>query len=166
MVAMGGVLLALSVATVFGASIIPGVELTLYLLSSLFIGIIMIETSPKFGWLFYLGTIILSFFLIPNKVGVIPYGFLFGLYPILKFYIENKKRLPFAIEIIIKLAVFNIILITGYRLLGIMIFGAVSLPDFSMPIIFAALQVFFLVYDYVFTMIIVYYLKRRPRMNI
>ncbi len=162
-VATGGVLLALSVATLFGATFVPGIELTLYALSSLYVAIIMIEISNSSGWLFYFASVLLSFLIVPNKGGVIPYAFYFGLFAIIKYYIENSKKFSQAIEIVLKLLFSNLMFIAAFLFFGELFTGAINIPDIAFPIIIIGAQVFFLAYDYIFTIVIAFYVKRRPK---
>lgn len=103
--ALGGILLALSVATLFFASFVPGVELTIYAVSSVYTAIMIIETNSKGGGIFYIASGILALLLIPNKAAVLPYLFFFGIYGIVKYYIEKIGKLP--VEICLKLLFFQ-----------------------------------------------------------
>ena len=84
-IALGGICLACTVLFMFGASIVPGVELTLYALSSLFIAVMIIETGIKGGIGLYVAAILLGLLIVPKKLGILPYVCLFGLYGILKY---------------------------------------------------------------------------------
>lgn len=159
-IAVGGVLLALSIATLFGATMVPGIELTLYALSSVYVAIIVIEFTPNTGWLFYCASVMISYFLVPNKAGIIPYTIFFGIFSIIKYYIENYKKIPQFVEIILKLVFCNLMLGLGYIVFGAVFIGAIHLPKAALPIIIIGAQVFFLAYDYILTLIIGFYLKR------
>ena len=163
MIATGGILLALSVITLSGATMIPGIELTLFALSSAFVSIILIEFKHGAGWLFYIATVILSYAVSPNKAGLLPYTFFFGVYPIIKFYIERTRKLPQLAEILIKLVFSNAMFAAGFLLFGKLFTGSINLPDLAVPLIVIGAQLFFLVYDYILTLIIGFYLARRPK---
>jgi hypothetical protein len=162
-VAIGGVFLALSVVFLFLATIIPGIELTLFTLSSFFVAFMIIETSIQGGWIFYLASYLIAYIIIPNKGAIIPFAIFFGLYPVIKYYIESFKRIPFPIEIIIKLVLFNVIFGAGVILFKQLFLNAVQIPDVAFPIIIIGAQVFFLVYDYLLTLAVGFYLKKRPK---
>lgn len=162
-VATGGVLLALSIVTLFAATWIPGIELTLYTISSFYVAFIMIEISQGAGWLFYAASLMLGFMIIPNKTGIIPYALFFGLFAMVKFYIERSKKLPQPAEIILKLLFCNLSFISGIVLFGELFLGTIRVPDVALPILFIGAQIFFLAYDYLFTLVINFYLKRRPK---
>ena len=88
--ALGGICLALTILFMFGASIAPGVELTLYAISSLFVAVMILESGVKGGVTLYIAAVLLGLLIVPNKVGVLPYVGLFGLYGIVKFFIEKQ----------------------------------------------------------------------------
>lgn len=90
--ALGGICLALTIIFMFGASIVPGAELTLYAISSLFIAVMILESGVKGGIALYIAAALLGLLIVPNKVGVLPYIGMFGLYGIVKFYIEKLKN--------------------------------------------------------------------------
>ncbi|MEL7655763.1 MAG: hypothetical protein AAGU75_07630 [Bacillota bacterium] len=162
-VATGGVFLALSIATLFGATTVPGIELTLYTFSSFYAAFIIIEISTRAAWLFYFASVLLTFAILPNKGALIPYAIFFGLYGIVKYYIENFKKINQLVEIILKLLFCNIIFALGYIFFKELFLGTIQLPDVALPFIIIGAQVFFLAYDYIFTLIIGFYMKRRPK---
>lgn len=158
LVALGGLLLALSLISLYAASFVPGFEITLYTISSIFVPIMMIESKGKGGWLLYIASSILAFFLLPNKVAAIPYIFFFGIYGLIKFYIEKIKN-PI-VQIILKLCVFNIIVIVAYNFFYSLFFGTITLKDTSPFILLIAGEVFFVVYDMILSWLINYYYRR------
>ena len=85
-VALGGICLALTVIFLFGASFVPGAEMTLYALSSLFVAVMVIEKGPKSGVILFVAAVILGLLLVPNKLGMLPYICFFGYYGVLKYY--------------------------------------------------------------------------------
>lgn len=160
-IAIGGICLAGSVLSVFLASIIPGVELTLYAVSSLFVAVVILEAGMRGGWMMYSGTILLCLILIPNKLALIPYIFFFGLYGIIKFYAERNRR-P-AIQLGIKAAVFLGVFGIGYFFFREIFFGNIQLPDFPLPLLILAGLGFLFLYDFIFTQLIQIYRKRIRR---
>ena len=159
----GGVLLALSIITLFGATLIPGIELTLFALSTVYVAIMIIEFTPNTGWLFYVASVMLTFVLVPNKGGIIPYTIFFGIYAMIKYYIENFKKFSQPVELILKIIFFNLMLVFGFLFFGTVFTGAIRIPDIALPLIIIGAQIFFLAYDYILTLVIGFYLKRRPK---
>jgi len=160
-IAIGGICLAGSVLSVFLASIVPGAELTLYAVSSLFVAVMILEAGMRGGWMMYAGTILLSLMLVPNKVALVPYVFFFGLYGIIKFYAE-KNRHP-AVQLSIKAIAFFAVFGSGYLFFREIFFGNIQLPDFPMPVLALAGLAFLFLYDFIYTQLIQIYRKRIRR---
>jgi len=159
--AIGGICLAVSVLSVFFASIIPGVELTLYAVSSLFIAVMILEGGMKSGLLLYAGTILLCLILVPDKVAVVPYAFFFGLYGMVKYYAE-KLRHP-VLQIALKAGVFLVVFGIGFMFFKSIFFGNIDLPDFPWPVLAVGGLAFLFLYDFIFTLLIQFYRKRIRR---
>lgn len=163
-IALGGVFLALSMVTLFLATITPGIELTLYTLSSFFVAFVVIETDIKGGWVFYFASVLLSAILIPNKAAILPYAMFFGLYPVVKYYIEGKRTPYKWLELLIKLAFFNFIFGVGVFFIGHLFLGAINLPKIALPLLIIAAQGGFLFYDYLFTIVVGFFMRKRQRL--
>lgn len=162
--ALGGILGALTVICLFLATVSPTGRLSLYALSSFFISIVIIETGIKAGWLFYIATVLLSAILVPEKLEIVPYAIFFGIYGIIKYYIEKINRA--VLEYVLKYLYFNIcmaaavLVIKEFLMEGI----KVQLPWW---IIITVFEVVFIIYDMVYTRFIAYYADRiRPRLRI
>ena len=162
-VAMGGIFLALSIATLFAATTVPGVELTLYTISSFYVAFIILEISVDAGLIFYFASVIITFAVIPNKGALVPYTIFFGLYGIVKYFIENYIKFSQLVEIALKLLFCNIMFFIGFFFFSKMFLGTIHIPDVALPVMIVGAQVFFLVYDYIYTLVIGFYLKRRPK---
>lgn len=160
-IAIGGICLAGSVLSVFVASIVPGVELTLYSVSSIFVAVLIIEAGLRGGWMMYSGTILLCLILMPNKLALIPYVFFFGLYGIIKYFAEQRRQ-P-VVQLAIKASVFLVVFGIGYLFFKEIFFGNIQLPDFPIPILVLAGLAFLFLYDFIFTQLIELYRKRIRR---
>ncbi|QHI71855.1 hypothetical protein [Aminipila terrae] len=157
-VALGGVLLALSLVALYAASFVPGFEITLYTVSSVFVPIMMIESRGKGGWILYIACSIMSLLLLPNKLAAFPYIFFFGIYGIIKYYIEKIKNS--AAQLSLKFLVFTTIMVVAYRFFYSIFFSVITLKDMSPVILLIMGELFFLVYDIILTGIINYYYRR------
>ena len=71
-IAASGICLALAMVFLFAGSVVPGVELTMFALSSLFVAVIVIESGTGAGIIFYIASVLLGFVIIPNKLAMIP----------------------------------------------------------------------------------------------
>ena len=162
-IALGGICLALTVIFLFGGSIVPGIELTLFAISSLFTAVMILETGVKGGVLLYAGAVLLGFAIIPNKLAMIPYAFFFGYYGIVKYYIE---KLPGRwIQLALKTGLFAVLLSIGLIGFKKLLLGSIHLPDYPVWLLILAGIAFLLLYDFVYTFLIGFYLRRikRPR---
>ena len=164
MIAFNGILGALAVVCLLLASVLPTNKLSFYALSSFFMAVVIIESNIRAGWLFYLATSLLSLIIVPEKLSLVPYVIFFGLYGIVKYYIEKLNKL--LLEYILKFVYFNICM--GIALLFVSkLFGydlTVKLPWWLLII---ALEIVFFIYDFVYTLFINYYRdKLKPRLKL
>ncbi|MCB6994107.1 hypothetical protein LI177_11505 [bacterium 210820-DFI.6.37] len=157
-IALSGICLALTMVFLFAALVVPGVELTLYAVSSLFIAVMMIESGLKGGLGLYAAAVLLGLLILPNKAGILPYACLFGLYGIIKYYIEKIRR-P-AGQLILKILFFAAVLTAGLNLFKGLLFGNIQLPDLPQGILLAGGIVFLLLYDLIYTLLIRIYRTR------
>ena len=138
------------------------VDMALAALASFLIVIILIEVGSSFSWLVWITTSLITFLLFPSSTVWLMY-FVFGVFPILKYYIEKLKR-PF--WFVLKLIYVNACIVGLLYALDF-IFGT---PMFAtdMIIVKAALYLFlnvaFFMYDRLLTLIIRLYIgKYRQR---
>lgn len=167
--ALGGICLALTVIFMFGASIVPGVELTIYALSSLFIAVVILESGVKSGIALYIAAILLGFLIVPDKVSILPYACVFGLYGIVKYYIE-KIRKP-AAQVILKTLFFAAAMTAALVVFKGLLFGSGDLPNLPTWLLIIGGVLVLLFYDFIYTLLIQIYAKRfrkadRPHFNL
>lgn len=160
-IALNGILGALALVCLFLATVMPTNRIALYALSSFFISVAIVESGVKAGWLFYASTTLLALIIIPDKLGLVPYVIFFGFYGIVKYYIEKLDRIiP---EYILKFIYFNICLGIAWFLIR-QIFIAEITVKLPWYLIIIALEVIFLIYDFVYTLFIAYYRDKLKRM--
>lgn len=159
--ALGGICLALTIIFMFAGSIAPGVELTLFAISSVFVAVMIIESGVSSAILLYLAAVLLGLILIPNKLGLIPYIFLFGYYGIVKYFIEKQKTAK--MQLILKAVFFFLIMCAGFLGFKEIMLGAVSLPDYPVAILIIGGVIMMMLYDYIYTLIINFYINKIQR---
>lgn len=164
-IAFGGILTAICVILNYMAAAMPSGKLGLYALSSVAIAAAVVELDIKWGVLVYAASTVLIFMLTGNINALLLFTSFFGCYPLLKFYIE-KQRTP-AIEMLLKFLSFNLLGVLGYFIYSA-IFGVspINLTLFSQWMLVGlavAAQVVFLLYDYVLSRLIDYYVNRIKR---
>jgi len=153
-VALGGVMAGLCLVSLFLAAFLPTNKLFFYGLSSVFCSVILIESGPRWAWIFYGATCILGFFIIPNKLAIIPYGVFFGFYGIAKYYIEGIRR--FMVELIIKGGLF-VISVTAALIIAQELFAGEVYSKLPLWALMALGLVIFYIYDYAYTQFVIYY---------
>jgi hypothetical protein len=153
-IALNGILGALAVICLILASILPTNRISLYALSSFFVAVSIIESGVKAGWIFYVTTSLLALIIIPEKLGIIPYVVFFGMYGIVKYYIERLNKA--VIEYVIKFIYFNICVMIAFFTVRELFSINVS-TSLSWWILIILLEVIFFLYDFVYTLFINYY---------
>jgi len=162
-ITISAILAVIAVISLFFATILPTNRLTFYALSSFFISVIIIEFDMKSSLVFYVITNLLAYIIVPDKISVIPYTVFFGVYGIIKYYIEGiNKILP---EYILKMLFFNTCLGLAFILFRETIFINWDTANLKIPlgVVVIILELAFILYDYVYTLIIQYYKNRLRR---
>lgn len=156
--ALGGMAVALGTVVMLLASAIPTFEYAIPAFAGFMVLFILVELGVGWAAGVYAATALLGIFIIPNKEAVGMYVALFGIYPIVKFYVD---RLPKAPGYIIKSAFFLAMTVGAYYIM-ISVFGIAAelLEDFNkitLPLLLVFGLAAFLVYDYAMSMIAVKY---------
>ena len=133
----------------------------MFALASLFTAVMIMETGVGGGALLFAAASVLGFILLPNKLALIPYVFLFGYYGILKFYVEKLQN--GIAQVAFKTAFFAAVLCAG--LLGFyeLMLMAVELPDYPVAVLIIGGTLLLLLYDFLFTQLIGFYVRRVQR---
>ena len=154
-ISYGGIGTALGLVILFLTRVIPINTLTLLTLASCIIPIIIIKTDVRTGVYVYIATTLIGFFLVPS-IYIALYALLFGIYGIIKYFIEKTNRL--FQEIVLKYIFFNIILALIYLILG----NLTGLINIKLPlfIVIILCEIAFLIYDYALTLIISFFIKK------
>lgn len=158
-VAYLGVLLGLNQLLIILSSVIETNTIILMAAAALIVGVVVVEFGGKEGTIFYIASCILGLFLTFNKVEIITYICFFGIYSIIKHYIETKL-VNIYISYAMKIAFFNISLLLMYFTVKLF----VNLPLQWWMILVA--QVLFIIYDYAFTIFINQYINSiKPKLG-
>lgn len=111
-VALGGIVSALCLVTMFLSGILPALYLLLPMIAGIFLMIIAAEVNNSWALLTYIAVSLLSLIITFDKEAALIFVMFFGHYPILRSYIG---KIPLkAPRRIIKLAVFNICIIAFF----------------------------------------------------
>lgn len=150
-----GILLGLNILLLLISNLISINTMFFMGLASLIISVIVMEYGVNTGVVFYIASIILSFVVMPNKAQWLLYILTFGIYGLVKYFIEKGR--PIYTEIILKLIFANLVAVILYLILK----NIVIIPINIITII--VYQVAFLVYDYVYSLFIEYYNEKIKR---
>ena len=152
-IAKGGILTAIGFIFIYLSTIMPVNKAYLLALASCIIPLSVITTNIKNAMVVYFSTSLLSLLICGVKITVISYIIFFGLYGLIKYYIEILRKLY--LEFILKLLFFNIDLIMLFFIYKLFF---PNLLTISMPIyiVIIAAQLSFLIFDYILTLFINY----------
>ena len=164
MTAMGVVLMTLGY-------FIEVLDLTVAALASLIIAFVYIELGSPYVFFVWLATALLSFIFFPSSMVWLEYFLVFGLYPILKAYIERlPRKLWLPIKLLLANAMIAVLLLLTELITGVPFFeeGATLLGFISGKLLFVAAWVIMnfagVLYDMFLTaMVRVYFVRYRDR---
>ena len=138
-------------------------DLSACALASLFVAFIYIEIGSPYTYLVWLATALLTFVFFPGSLVWVEYLLVFGIYPILKAYIEKLPRMAW---LFLKLVYFNVII----WLIIIASEFVFKIPFFAVDklwlkaVFYLILNVAFVAYDIFLTVLIRFYFQKlRPR---
>ncbi len=151
---------AFSLLFLFLASMLPSVQLIMYFLSSVFVMGLMLEESYGAAVLSAMVVSVLGLLILPDKTLLLPYVFFFGHYGIGKYLIEKRRRRGSAM--ILKYIYFNAALALLYFTAKSLLFSQIP---FDLPLIafIIIMEIAFLVYDFLFSKVTLYYNERIRR---
>lgn len=170
-IALGGILVALTTIVLYATSILPISTLAILTIASALIPVCIIRSNIQTSIFVYISSSLIAFFLVPINISFL-YFIFFGVYGIVKFFIERIRKEK--LEILFKIVFFNIAFIIGFiimqNVLGINIIAGLEIlmsrffdnsgRSIASIILWIVAQPIFLIYDYAMTMIITFYMER------
>lgn len=154
-ITLGGILVALTVITLYLNLIIPINTFAILTISSCYVPIAIMRSNIKLGIFVYIASSIIGFLIIPLDI-MIPFILYFGIFGLVKFYIEKLRNMP--LEIILKLVFSNIMLFIGYFIFTSFV-GPIP-SELPLWILLIVAQVAFIIFDYALTLIITFYISK------
>ena len=144
-------------------AVIDALDLSVCALASLLVVFVYIEIGSPYTWLVWICTSLITAIIFPGSVLWVEYFLVFGIYPLIKAYIE---RLPKVFWWIVKLVFFNIIVWTMFVVvefvLGLAFFEGDKL--IWKALLYVLMNVAFVAYDmFITVMVRLYYDKFRRR---
>jgi len=154
-ITLSGILTGLTIVILYLNLLLPISTISILTLASLLVPIALIRGSMKSAILVYVSSSIIGLFILPLNI-IILYILFFGIYGIVKFYIEKINKLP--LEIFIKIIFFNIILFLSFFVFKTFI--PIEITKLPIGIFLIIAEIVFLLYDYALTLLISFYLQR------
>lgn len=111
--ALGGIIAALSVVTMFMTAVIPTLTYALPAVAGVLLVVMVVDIGKKWAFGVYAAVSALSLLILPDKEAAVMYVFFFGHYPIVKAILEGT-RLHGVVLWLIKLLVFNACVVAAY----------------------------------------------------
>ena len=165
---------ALGVLFMALGAVLAVLDLSTATLASLLMCFVYLELGSPYTWLVWLATALLSFVMFPGSFMWLSYLLVFGVYPIIKGYIERLPRLCWIpIKLLFVNVMMTVMLLFSEVLIGVSFFGDVSNVHigswFIDPrIIYAAIWVLlnaaFMLFDRLIVVLVIWYQRKlRPR---
>ena len=148
-VALGGLLLALTVVFMALGSIIETSTLFLLAAASFFVGIVVREFGLKTGGAFYLAAVLLGAITAPNKFYVLTFAamglYIWGIEAVWK-WLEKHPEMPQRYKVFVKYVIFNVIYIPVVILFRDLLFAQAVSAGITVGVIVGG-QIGLFIYD-------------------
>lgn len=163
-ITLSALMVALGAAVMILGAVIEVLDLTVCAFASMLVVFIYLEIGSYYPWLVWICTTLATALLYPGSIIWVEYLLVFGIYPLIKAYIEKLPRWTW---IIVKLVYINAIVLAIFAV-SELLFG---IPFFEEGVgtgmkifTYVLLNVAFVAYDFfISTMVRFYYAKLRPR---
>ena len=156
--ALVGVLAALSLVLLLLAAVSPSGRMGIVAVAGLVNAAAVISGGLHAGLLCWAVAGILGLILSPDKGNVLLYLVFFGLYPMVKSLIEQLRKAP--LEWLCKLAFFNVVLTFCWFVLRDVLLAGLPAVFEQLWVLYVGVNVVFLIYDYGFSKLVMFYAAR------
>ena len=145
-ITVSSILVALGAVVMAIGSLFEVLDLSVCVLASLIVVFIYIEIGSPYTWLVWLCTSLVTFLVFPGKPIWLNYFILFGIYPILKAYIE---KLPRPLWLPIKLVYINCVIWIMFFLMEVIFLTPLFEAEYFWlrAVLYAFANVAFVAYD-------------------
>lgn len=154
-VALGGMLSALAVAFMSIGSIVPSLDMSSAFIAGIVVIVARLEINRTAPISVYLVAGILSLVLLPNRFAGICFLCQYGLYPILKEYIERIRMKP--LKWTVKIAAFMAMHFVMIKLGEYFTVATDDILEVAEPVLYAIGLVTSVIYDFFLTLIVTRY---------
>ena len=164
-ITLSAMMVALGTAFMVLGAVIEVLDLTVCSIASMLVVFIYLEIGSYFPWLVWICTSLATALIYPGSIIWAEYMLVFGVYPLIKAYIE---RLPRWSWLIVKLIYINAV-VWGMFCISEFLLGIPFFEDESKVLIvitYILTNVAFIMYDlFITVMVRLYYVKLRPRIQ-
>jgi hypothetical protein len=162
-VTLSALMVALGTVFMVIGAVVEVLDLTVCALSSLLVVFVFLEIGSYYPWLVWICTSLATALLYPGSIIWAEYALVFGIYPLVKAYIE---KLPKWSWLIVKLVYANLVICALFficeKLLGVPFFTDEA--RWMRILTYILTNVAFVAYDFFITVMVrFYYEKLRPR---
>lgn len=157
-VVYAAILGALSLIFLYLGNLLPTGRWGIAALAGLMPAGAIISAGMTSGVICWLGVSILGFFLVPDKLVVMLFALLFGLYPIVKNLIEGMRKL--VPEYILKILFFNLSFTVIFLAMKTAVLDSLPVALSVVWLLYLVGNGVFLLYDYGFSKLIALYMSR------
>ena len=162
-ITLSALLVALGTMFMIVGAALEVLDLTVCAMASLLVVFVFLEIGSYYPWLVWICTSLATALIYPGSLIGIEYALVFGIYPLIKAYIEKLPRWSW---IVVKLLYINAIIWGLFAicelLLGIPFFDADSIG--MTVVVYILMNLAFIAYDlFITVMVRFYFLKLRPR---
>lgn len=160
--ALTAMLTALSLVLLYASALLPTGRMGVVAVAGLLPAAAVVSGGLPAGMMCWAGTSLLGLLLLPDKGNALLYLLFFGIYPLVKYLVERLRKLP--LELVLKLAFFNLVLTLFWFGLRQVFLAALPLPTEANWLVYLLGNTAFLVYDFGFSKLIALYVQRVDRM--
>jgi hypothetical protein len=157
-VALGGMISALSLLVMLLTRIIPFTEQAMPAIAGVLLLAAVMELGPGWSFVVYIAVSLLSMLFAAQNGAAFYYLLFFGHYTILKNYIEHIHNRIF--QWVVKLALFNFCAVIVYFVTMWVSGVPESITKYGLPITMALINVVFILYDIALSRLVVTYAAR------
>ena len=162
-ITLSAMLTALGVVIMLLGAVIETLDLTVGAIASLIVVFVFVEIGKPYHWLVWLCTSLITALIYPGSALWIEYLLIFGIYPILKAYIEKLPKWSWwPVKLVYVNSVVGLLALATEKLLGIPFFEDEGI--WMRVLFWGLLNVAFVMYDiFLRTLLRVYFAKYRDR---
>ena len=162
-VTLSAMMVALGTAFMIIGAVFEVLDMSVCALSSLLVVFIYLEVGSYYPWLVWICTTLATALLYPGSILWVEYALMFGIYPLIKSYIEKLPRWSW---LIVKLVYANAVIVALFfvceKLLGVPFFTDEA--EWMRVLVYVLTNVAFIAFDYFIVVMVRFYLARlRPR---